>query len=106
LITCRGFDADPDDLHNWNVSQALEPFKKQSWKMLTSPIPQAVQEGSRHFLDSYFYNRNSQAKEIAVEEAEKLMDEPYQDPWDSNFDDNFVKMVKDSLNAEKESSRA
>lgn len=95
LITCKGFSGDPDDLYEWKVSQSLEPFTKQSWKMLMRPVPQAIQEGSNLFLDSYFYKRNTQAIEIAVQEAEKLMSEPYQDPWNPQFDEQFLERIKE-----------
>lgn len=95
LITARGFDNNPDDLQEWNVSQPLEPFKKQLWKMLECQVPQAVQDGSSAFLESYFYKRNTQAVEIAVDTAESLMYNEYKDPWNSEFDRLFLERIKD-----------
>ena len=95
LITSRGFDDKTDDLHEWNVSQPLEPFKKQSWKMLECHVPQAVLDGSSAFLDSYFYKRNTQAIEIAVDTAEQLIYNEYIDPWNPEFDKQFLDRIKD-----------
>ena len=95
LITARGFDDRIDDLHEWNVSQPLEPFKKQLWKMLEGQVPQVTQDGSSAFLDSYFYKKNTQAIEIAVDTAEQLMYNEYKDPWNPDFDNQFLERIKD-----------
>lgn len=95
LITCKGFDGSEDDLFEWKVSQSLEPFKKQAWKMLTCQVPQAIQDGSNLFLDNYFYKRNTQAIEIAVDTAESLMYNEYNDPWSPDFDKQFLERIKE-----------
>lgn len=94
LVTCRGFDGQIDDLAEWNVSQRLEPFKKQSWKMLTSPVPQAIQKGSRQFLENYFYKGNREAVKISADNMEKLINEPYFDTFDQSVEDDFLKSCK------------
>lgn len=95
LITAKGFDNTPDNLYEWKVSQSLEPFRKQNWKMLMSPIPQEIQECSNNFLNNYFYKRNTQAIEIAVEQVEQLINNPYYDPWDKDFDNKFLERIKE-----------
>ena len=64
--------------------------------MLLREIPQAIQDGSNLFLDNYFYKRNTQAIELAVEEAERLINSDYIDPVDPNFEDRFLQSIKEN----------
>ena len=65
-------------------------------------VPHAVQNGSSAFLDSYFYKRNTQAVEIAVDQAEKLMYNEYNDPWNPDFDRQFLERIKDQCKTENQ----
>ena len=92
LLTCKAFDGQEDSLYEWRVSQSLE---RQTWTMLTREIPQAIRDGSNLFLDSYFYKRNTQAIELAVEEAERLINSDYIDPVDPEFEGRFLESIKE-----------
>ncbi len=95
LITCKGFDGEEDQLYEAKVSQSLEPFRKQNWTLLTREIPQVIQDGSSYFLDNYFYKRNEQAVEIAVQNAEELINGDYVDLVDPEFENRFLQLIKE-----------
>jgi len=97
LLSCKGFDKDPDDLSDWKVAQPLNIISKENYECFNRPLPLGIVDGSEKFLENYFYKRNKEAISIAVAEAERLINEPYQSPVDFAFEGRFLQSINESL---------